>query len=171
LFLQRVIPVRTSTLGEIPEGKAGTVATLRIMRQLVKRGKRDARIRAQALTLVNDLPPKSYGREATRLFDFVRDQIRYTRDVRGIDTLQEPWVTLADRVGDCDDKVTLLASLLESVGHPTRAVAVGFSGAPLSHVFLQTRLGNDWISMDPTESWPVGIVKFRGVSSRYVQDF
>lgn len=171
MFVERIIPPRPSQLGELPSGRAGTVETLRLMRSRVRAGKTNPHIRAQALTLIADLPAKQYGREIARIFEFVRDRIRYTRDVRGVETLQEPWITLADRVGDCDDKVTLLAALLESVGHPTRAVAIGLSGAPLSHVYLETRLGPKWIPLDATESWPTGIVKFKGVTSRYVQDF
>jgi transglutaminase-like putative cysteine protease len=167
---QRRIPPRPAQLGELPAGESGTLATLRLMRQLVREGRKHPEIRAQALTLVDGLPSKAYRREAAMLYEFVRDQIRYTRDVHTVETLYQPQITLADRHGDCDDKVVLLASLLESIGHPTRFVAIGLQGGPFSHVYLETRIGAQWLAMDPTEPWPFGVTRYQGVTSRYVLD-
>lgn len=170
MFLRPMIQPRPVTLGQLPDGPAGTVETLRHMRALVREFRKNPVIRAQALNLIVDLPPKAYRAEVTRIADFVRDQIRYTRDVRDVETLHWPTVTLDQGLGDCDDKVTLLASLLESVGHPTRFVAIGLGGGPLSHVYLETRIGPRWVGIDPTENWPSGITRFENVTSRYQMD-
>ena len=159
-----------STLGQLPDGVAGTIATLKIMRDWIRQFRKDAVIRAKAQSLIADLPSKAYTREAARLFEFVRDSIRYTRDVRDVETLHWPTVTLDTGQGDCDDKVMLLGSLLESIGHPTRLVAIGLGGGPFSHVLLETRIGPRWWPMDATENWPAGVVRYRGVTSRYVMD-
>jgi transglutaminase-like putative cysteine protease len=144
---------RPQVLGEIPAGEPGTRATLAAMRRLVDRFKTDSRIREAALTLVRGLPPKAYAREVHAVFRFVRDAIRYVRDVHGVETLQTPVATLELEAGDCDDKSTLLAAMLESIGHPSRFVAVGFkSPGHYEHVYVKTRIGQSWFALDPTVS-------------------
>lgn len=167
---QKRIAPRPTTLGSLPDGEPGTLATLRLMRDLIRRFKTDPIIRAQALTLVDGLPSKSYRAEVARIFSFVRDDIRYTRDVRGVETLQWPTVTMQDGHGDCDDKVMLLGALLEAVGHPTRLVAIALHGGPFSHVLLETRIGNQWAPLDATEPWRAGETHYQGVTSRYVMN-
>jgi len=142
---------RRTFLGEIPPGEPGTRATLRAMQQLVEHYKRDDTIRSAALDLVRGLPPKAYGREVRTVFEFVRDGIRYVRDIYGVETLQTPLVTLDVGQGDCDDKATLLASMLESIGHPTRFIAVGFTSPDaFSHVYVETKVGPNWLPLDAT---------------------
>lgn len=144
---------RPQVLGELPPGEPGTRATLKAMRALVARFKTDSRIRDAARSIVRGLPPKAYAREVDAVFRYVRDGIRYLRDIHGVETLQTPLATLETEAGDCDDKSTLLAAMLESIGHPTRFVAVGFK-APghYEHVYLKTRIGQSWFALDPTVS-------------------
>jgi len=121
------------------------------MQDLVARFKRNGQVRQTALDLVGALRPKDWAAEVRALFAFVRDHVRYTRDVRGIETLQTPQATLEIEQGDCDDKSTLLASLLESIGHPTRFVAIGY-GKPgeFQHVYVESRIGARWLPLDAT---------------------
>lgn len=144
---------RPSVLGELPPGSAGTRATLDLMRRLVARYKRSDAVRSVALALTRGLPPKNYTAEVRAVFEFVRDRIRYVRDVIGVETLQTPDVTLDLEAGDCDDKATLLASLLASIGHRSRFVAVGYTqpGA-FQHVYLETLIGQRWVPLDATVS-------------------
>ena len=74
------------------------------------------------------------------------------RDVNGVETLQTPLVTMEIKQGDCDDQSVLLASLLESIGHPTRFVAIkqNFFG-PYVHVYTETRIGPKWYPLETTE--------------------
>lgn len=150
--MQLSIP-RPTFLGDLPAGEPGTRATLRLMRELVQRFKRNETIRSTALELTQGLRPKDWLAEVNALFVFARDAVRYVRDVMGVETLQTPTVTLEVRAGDCDDKATLLASLLQAIGHPTRFVAVGFnSTGNYSHVYLETKVGERWLALDPTVS-------------------
>ncbi len=102
------------------------------------------------------MPPKKWTQEANQVHLFVRDNIRYVKDVRGVETLQTPIQTLRLKQGDCDDKSILVCSLLESLGHPTRLIAVGFAKDTYSHVFPQTKIGDKWITLETTEPWPMG---------------
>lgn len=148
---------RLSFLGTLPNDSAGTHSTLMLMRSLVQRFKRDSRIRETAIALVSHAKQRDWTREAAAIYQYVRDSIRYVRDISGVETLQTPLVTMELEAGDCDDKSTLLAALLESIGHPTRFVATGYQAAGrYSHVYLETKIGDRWVPMDPTTDKPFG---------------
>ncbi len=128
------------------------------MGRLVKEAKKTLPIRQTALSLVNGERQKDWTEEVNRIFEFVRDQVRYVRDVRGVETLQTPGKTLEFRQGDCDDKATLACTLLESIGHPCRFVAIGY-GAPghFDHVYAETKIGPRWIALETTEPVDFGV--------------
>lgn len=148
---------RRSFLGNIPPGEPGTMVTLQLMRRFVNQYKRSPEVRETALSLISELRPKDWLGEIGAVFSYVRDTIRYVRDIRGVETLQIPSVTMDIGAGDCDDKSTLLASLLESIGHPTRFVAIGYTrpGA-YSHVYVETKHGARWMPLDATVLKPLG---------------
>lgn len=143
-------------MGILPDGQEGTKATLLLMVALVRQFKSDPSVRGAALDLVRELPPKAYGVEIRALYEYVRDHIRYTRDTHGVETVQTPAATLDLGVGDCDDKSTLLAALLESIGFATRFLAVGPRPGDYTHVFVQVGLLGQWLSLDATEPVPPG---------------
>lgn len=148
---------RLSFLGSLPPDAGGTHATLKLMSGLVKKFKRDPMIRDTATSLVAGLRPRDWTGEARRLYEYVRDHIRYTRDVSGVETLQTPPVTMEMEAGDCDDKSTLLAALLESIGHPTSFVATGYREPQVfSHVYVETLLGKRWVPLDASTDKPFG---------------
>ncbi len=126
------------------------------MSQLASQGKTTVRIRELSLAIVGAVPGKDYRGEIDRIFVWVRDNIRYTRDPVGVETVQTPSKTLDYMQGDCDDQVTLLSALLETVGIQTRFKAVGFTPGHFQHVYLQARDNGEWISLDPTEQVPWG---------------
>lgn len=141
---------------EIPPGSNGTRVTLAIMSKLTNEAKKRLAIRTLAQSLVRNNRQKDYAGEVRDLHRFVRDSLRYVRDVRGVETLQIPEKTLEFGGGDCDDKALLLASLLESVGHPTRFVAVGFAPDSYAHVYVETKIGEKWVPLETTEPWEAG---------------
>lgn len=165
------IPVtpHVQVLGALPSGPAGVRATLKIMKRWRDQYKTNPTIRNLALQLTTGLPQKDHRGEIERVHAFVRDSIRYVRDVAGVETLQTPLKTLELRAGDCDDKSTLIATLLASIGYPTRFVAVGFAPGRFSHVFAEVRRGTAWIALETTEYWPVG-KKPPGIASKMTQE-
>jgi len=151
------LPPLSGRVVSIPDGEAGTEATIAAMREMVNRCKVNPAIRQMATTIAFLQPEKDYRAEAEAIFNEVRDGIRYMRDVNGVETLQEPDITAVTRLGDCDDQSTLLATLLESIGVPTRFVVAGYSGPHYEHVYLQAWLDEDgWVDMDATEPHPMG---------------
>lgn len=150
-------PQWNATLARMPNGRAGVFHTLRLMRQLVNEARTDPAIIQTAVSAAFLVPEKDEGNEARSIFEFVRDHVRYVRDVLGVETLADPRMTLRRMVGDCDDQVTLLAALLESVGYPTRFVVAGYSQPGVfDHVYLQTLVNGEWVDADPTEPQPFG---------------
>jgi transglutaminase-like putative cysteine protease len=128
------------------------------MSQKVKAAKADPFIRAKALELTSGLRQKNRIGEIHAIWDFVKNRIRYVRDIRNIETLQDPDYTLTQGAGDCDDKAVLAASLLESIGHPTAFLALGFAPGKFSHVIAETRAGpaGKWWPLETTEDKPWG---------------
>jgi len=131
---------------KLEKGKAGTRQTLRLMSQLVKAGKKNMLVRQLALRLIDGKKQKDRAGEIKKIHAFVRDRIRYVRDIRGVETIHSAQRILKQRQGDCDDKSILLASLLESIGHATRFVAVGFKPGVFHHVLVQTTAPGRWNS-------------------------
>jgi transglutaminase-like putative cysteine protease len=145
-----------TTLLEIADGPEGTRQTLRIMRQLVRAGKVSPLIRTTAVDIVGGLRQKDWLGQVKAIHEFVRDRIRYVRDIRGVETLHTPERVLEQRAGDCDDKSVLASALLESLSHPTRLTAIGFKPQKFSHVYPETKIGEKWVTVETTEPVKLG---------------
>lgn len=147
----------TARLVGIPDGFPGVVETLRIMSRLARDGKIAMAVRQTALRLTQHCAQKDVSCEVRQLHAFVRDHVRYVQDIEGVETVQTPVKTLELLAGDCDDKATVLAALLASIGFKTRFVAIGFEPGVFAHVYLEVLLGADnWIPLETTEPWNVG---------------
>ena len=87
----RILP---SKLLQTPGGDGGVRVTLAHMQKFVQDGKRDARVRQQALMLTRNLLQKDWRGEIKALFNYVKYEIRYIKDIRGVETLQTPAATM-----------------------------------------------------------------------------
>jgi len=141
---------------KIPGGRAGTVKTLELMRQLAHKGSRDVTVREAAVRILRNAGVRGHDFRGERdaLFRFVSDSIRFVRDPYGAELLQTPRYTLEHGFGDCDDKSTLLAALLRAVGHPgpIRFRAVGETPRAFSHVYVVARDGDRDLALDATRA-------------------
>lgn len=124
------------------------------MSQKVREGKVSPYIRQKALAITSGLRQKNRIGEIFSIWQFVRDQIRYVRDIRNVETVADAEYTLNQGAGDCDDKAVLTASLLESIGHPTAFWAIGLKPGKFSHVLVLTRAGasGKWLPLETTEA-------------------
>lgn len=148
---------RTYTLSYIPSGESGVRATLAAMSKITKQYRKHPIVRELALSIVARVPEKKWRLEAEAILKWVQTNIRYVKDVRGVETLHTPVELLQLRQGDCDDMSMLSAALLESLGHPTRFAAVGINGGNFSHVFTQTKIGGKWVTLECTmKDFPLG---------------
>lgn len=144
------------TLQALPDGVAGVKMTLALMVKLARQGKDTYAVRRLAEQIISDVKPKAWLDQVRAVHEYVRDHIRYVRDIRGTETVATPQMTIERGIGDCDDKSLLTAALLESLGHPTRFVAVGNTPGDFCHVLVETKVGGNWIAVETTESVPLG---------------
>ena len=109
--------------------------------------------------MIADTPgTKNFLAQVQRVRDYVRGNISYVKDINGVETIHTPEMTIRNRAGDCDDQAVLVASMLESIGHPTRFVAIKLTPfGQYQHVYTETRVGNKWLPVETTENWPVGM--------------
>ena len=107
--------ITTHELRGIPAGAAGTRATLRVMRELVREWKVHPQLRQLAKSIVQRCPGKNIRCEITALHAYVSNNIRYVRDVADVETVQAPDVTLRDKCGDCDDQAVLMGALFVAI--------------------------------------------------------
>lgn len=146
--------VRPSTFAPLPPDNPGaTRATLDAMARLTKVYRATPTIRAQAEAIVAGVPEKNYFGELTAVQAWVRDAVRYTRDVYDVETLKTPIETLRTLQGDCDDKALLAGTLLQALGFKIRYVAVAtVEPGVFDHVYLEALLGNsNWVPIETTE--------------------
>lgn len=75
--------------------------------------------------------------EADALFEYTRKAVRYTRDPHGVELFQSPMRSKDHGIGDCDDQVIFLGSLLQSVGYPIMFRVIGLKGSDqFQHIYL-----------------------------------
>jgi transglutaminase-like putative cysteine protease len=141
----------------IPENQPASIReTLKIMRRLIRNGKRNPEIRKIATDIAATVPEKHFYQEIVAVYCYVKARVRYTRDTHDSEMIQPPEWVLANGHGDCDDFTVVICALLEAIGHPTRIVAVGFAPGEYSHVYAETRSGSRWIAVDASENHGVG---------------
>lgn len=133
------------------------------MARLAREGSRRIEIRNLAVELTTrgfgsaaGLRQKDFLGEARRLSDWVRDHIRYVGDIEDVETIADPVSILRIGAGDCDDKATLLAALLLSIGHTPRFVALAQQPGQFNHVWVQDLVDGRWIDLETTEPLPFG---------------
>jgi hypothetical protein len=136
-------------------GDAGVEQTINEMRTLVDEALRDPSIIRLATDIVRSVPAFDDYAEGEALYNWVRSNIRFTKDPVNKEKLYPPAELLKIRAGDCDDISMLLASLLMAVGYPARLMTVAAtpdSPEQFSHVYVEGEVpagSGQWVPMDP----------------------
>ena len=144
----------------IGTGDAAIYNTVSKMKQIINDSSRNPYVREWARKIVSRVTVNDKKGEASAIFDFVRDNVRYTRDPAGFEYLQTPPVILEDiRVyqdgkgdrpaGDCDDMTLLSLSLLKSIGFQVAIKVVSFNPRKqFGHVYGLVQIGYEWVPFD-----------------------
>jgi transglutaminase-like putative cysteine protease len=145
----------------VPRGAKGTLVTAKIIARLVEDGAKDFYVRQKAIEIfrVDGVQPKNRMGEVCALFDFVKRNVRYTRDIFRVELLHSARRMLDLRAGDCDDMTILLGAMLLSTGHPVRLVLAGFRrNRPhaYSHIYPEVNVHGRWMAVDATMNKPIG---------------
>ena len=165
LAMSRYVPAPPSkpriTLRRIAKGYPGTLRTVAHMSALIRAGAKDFYVRQKAIDVLleKDIRPKNYLGEIRALFEWVQQNVRYTKDPFQVEVLHSPRRMIELRAGDCDDMTILLSAMLRSIGHPVRIVLAGPD--PLrpdlfTHVYLEVHHKGSWIPLDATMPYPMG---------------
>lgn len=162
--LQDRLPKMTSTHHRVYSLKE----RVRYIQKMTQKSLRTPKVRSLAVAIVSRkcgrkfcIDERDYANEVKAIFDYVRSNIRYVRDPQGIDTF-----TRADRTfdvggGDCDDYAIVLASLLGSVGYPTRFRVIRTKGASdWNHIYVMVgippRDPQEWVPLDASVNRKMG---------------
>jgi transglutaminase-like putative cysteine protease len=137
---------------EIPEGDAGTAATIVEIRHLVYQGVRDVDVNRAAVAIVSGVQAHRPALEARAIYDWVRKNIRFTPDISSAETLRPAREILAIRAGDCDCiNGILLPTLFSSVGLESRLVTVAADASRpdlFSHIYPEVLVNGRWTPAD-----------------------
>lgn len=151
----------------IPDGNAGITATLRAIDRLVDEALLDGSVIELAHDIVRHLPARDTDAEASAIFNWVRAHVRYTHDpiatdpdVGPADQVKTPGRLIQEvrefgrAVGDCDDYVGLLLTLLRAVGIRCQAVVLSERPGPYSHVMVRyaSPRRKSWVTLDAITS-------------------
>ena len=159
-FCPRIVIPRIRVV-RVPAGDAGTLETARIIARLMREGSKDFYVRQKAIAIFRacGVRPKDRLGEVSALFEWVRRNVRYTRDIWQVETLHTARRLLELRAGDCDDMTILLGAMLMSTGHPVRLVLAGYHPAKphgYSHIYPEVNVRGRWIALDSTLPHPMG---------------
>ena len=153
-------PARVA-IRNVPKGRRGTLTTAGMIAKMILAGAKDFHVRQKAIQVFRayGVPAKDRLGEVCALFEWVRRNVRYTRDIFRVELLHTARRLLQLRAGDCDDMTILLGAMLLSTGHPVRLVLTGFDAARphvYSHIYLEVNVNGHWIPADTTLATPIG---------------
>jgi len=135
----------------LPPGTAGIERTLKHMADFVRADCRNQAVRTIAESITADCGDHDFDAEIEALFRYVRDEVTFRRDPVDLERVSGAMGTLQSKVGDCDDKVVLLATLLCALGHESRfAVVSQGTNGEWDHVYLEIGTKSGWLPADPT---------------------
>ena len=135
-------------------GEAGTAQTIKAMRELVDHAVSDPAFVRQAKDIVRHVPSFDEVGEVYALYQWVKHNIRYTKDPVTKETLYPPQEFLKIRSGDCDDISMLIGALGIALGYPARLITISADASSpqeFSHVYpeLEVPAGSrQWIPLD-----------------------
>jgi len=137
---------------ELPAGINGNIETLKTMIKVARLRSRHPLVRELALRILEHyrVPSQDYIKEAFAIADYIKNKVRYVRDINGVETLHDP-ITMIDQMrrgqaqGDCDDMSLLIATLLLSIGHQPffRVVRYYEGNGPYQHIYVVV-YDKDW---------------------------
>lgn len=136
--------------------------------RITNKGKLDPEIRKFVANSINKrcgkdwcVRERDYDGEIVAVFNAVRQNVRYTGDIWGVDTFQSPVRTLELGTGDCDDMSMIIASCLMSIGYPIRFRVIRTkNSSDFNHIFVlcgrPPKEPKQWVSLDATVAKPAG---------------
>lgn len=146
-----------------------------VARQMMQ-SQRDPRVRQLAVKIVSvrsrapnertgdggwAIAERDYWREVKAVFNWMRANVRYIRDMATIDTFALAMRTIEAHGGDCDDYTIALGALLMSIGYTVRMKTIQTKDADdWNHIYLEVGLppgkATRWKALDASVAQPAG---------------
>ena len=115
---------------------AGDLDRQKVLADLVVKYSAHPQIRELAAKLVRNCPDYNSRCELERIYNFVKNNIRYTEDVAYIDSYHSPLKILELGIADCDDFTILIDSLLAAIGWTVGARIISTEkNKPYHHIY------------------------------------
>jgi hypothetical protein len=113
---------------------------------------------ALARKIVHDAKAPTRESETEAIRRFVKMYVEYRLDPAGVEYLQDPFLLMDTRTGDCDDMACLAGVLLSCIGHEVYAVGVVWEGETQpTHATCLDQTSNlmcDPVADVPAWMWP-----------------
>jgi transglutaminase superfamily protein len=141
----------------LAHGDQGVTQTINAIRGIVDDAVKDPRVNVMAIEMVRGVSDSfSRDQKAAALYAAVANRWFYVEDPVGPfgpkETLRPVRVLLNNFAGDCDDASVLIASLLGTIGIPSRVVTIAADpSAPneFSHIYPEAEVAPGvWVAMD-----------------------
>lgn len=139
-------------------GEPGTAQTISAMRELIDDATTDPEFVRFAVDMVRGVPAYHDIGEVQAVYEWVKRNIRFTKDPILKEKLYPPRELLKIRAGDCDDISMLIAALLFALGYPARLVTIAADPnqpSEFSHVYVEAEIpagSNQWVAVDAARS-------------------
>ena len=145
----------------IPDGDAGTAATIQRMQKLVSKGKRDKEVRCVIGKIIRgeiDGIPACSSKDhlcyIKNIYQYCKTQIYYAFDPSLVEYIENPAYVLRSGIADCDSICVVICSMLEGIGYPCEFVTIKADPervSEYSHVYCRVQCPNiGWISLNVT---------------------
>jgi hypothetical protein len=150
-----MLPFPQIVLEQLPEGDAGIFRTAEHLVDLIRSESNSFFVRQCAQSIIRGVQERDKKGEVKACFNFVKENVRYTNDMIGMEYIQSPTYILGQLLagkmvmGDCDDSVCLLLSLLRSIGYLVRVKITGYADSQeFTHVYGEVLLNDIWVPVD-----------------------
>jgi hypothetical protein len=147
---------------EIGEGEEAARKTIEYMINIIKESSHNPFVRNTAEHIIKNCPPRDNLAEASAIYYFVRDNLKYRSDPIDLEYLSTPPLLLTKiKTGDapsedCDGHATLTSALLRSIGIPCKLRITSYvPDGDWSHVFTMALAGpkNNGLGVYQPKKW------------------
>lgn len=144
----------------------------------INEGKRDPKVRQIASSILTKkengdwaVKERDWENEIKAVYDYVRKNVRYTRDIENVELFQKARRTLELKIGDCDDLAIIAGSILQNIGYPLLIRVISMNADKVfQHVYLMVGVPpgeiKQYIPFDASREFGVGWELKDGVTAR-----
>ena len=142
---------------QLPVGAEGNLETLAVMKRIVVEDSKQKDLKAFAIREIVGTDKRTTTDKVKRAFEFARDEIIYSPEKDGLETVADLWSCLYclnfdHPAGDCAIKCVALATLLSYFDLKPSFTAIRQvpNATFFNHVYLTCRIDGKQTALDPT---------------------